>query len=142
MEISSNKIEPMTPLQIQATDKTPRVSFDPANGIFEISGKSIPQDAETFYAPVLEWVEEYVHSSPVKTRFVLNLEYFNISSSKRILFILYKLNELVDSSKDVSVTWYYTDTDEDMKEVGHDFAFMVRVPFEFVAQKKNSAVSA
>lgn len=132
----------MTPLKIDATDKTPQVSFDPANGIFEISGKSIPQDAESFYAPVLAWIEEYVQGSPSKTRFVLNLEYFNISSSKRILFILYKLNELVDASKDVSVTWHYIDSDDDMKEVGHDFAFMVRVPFEFVAQKKNSTISA
>lgn len=132
----------MNSFKIEATDKTPFVSLDPVTGEFEISGKSVPQDAESFFAPVLDWLEEYVRSAPKKTHVILNLEYFNISSSKRILFFLYKLNELVDLHKDVSVTWYYADTDEDMKEVGQDFAFMVRVPFEFISHKKTTATHA
>ena len=45
----------MEALRIQATVKTPEVLFDPANEVFEIKGKSIPDDAEhpqvhrTFY---------------------------------------------------------------------------------------------
>ncbi|HRE98102.1 MAG TPA: DUF1987 domain-containing protein, partial [Flavobacteriales bacterium] len=77
-------------LHIEATEKTPLVKFDPANGAFEIRGKSIPQDADSFYIPILEWMEEYVNNPNSITKVVLDLEYFNISSSKRILFILYK----------------------------------------------------
>lgn len=125
-------------LHIEATEKTPLVKFDPANGAFEIRGKSIPQDADSFYIPILEWMEEYVNNPNSITKVVLDLEYFNISSSKRILFILYKLNELVDKGTDVTVDWYYIDQDDDMKEVGQDFAFMVRVPFSFIAHKRYS----
>lgn len=127
----------MKALIIEATDKTPQVNFDPESGVFEIKGKSIPADAESFYGPVLAWMESYVKSPGKKTHFELNLEYFNITSSKRILFILYKLNELIDKSHDVHVKWYYAESDDDMHEVGQDYAFMVKVPFQFVGYKKD-----
>lgn len=132
----------MHALKIEATDKTPRISFDPTSGNFEIKGKSIPNDAEAFYAPVLEWMENYVKSPGKKTHVELNLEYFNITSSKRILFLLYKLNELIDANHDVQVKWYYAESDDDMHEVGQDYAFMVKVPFQFVGYKKESAHAA
>jgi hypothetical protein len=126
----------MNILYLEATEKTPLVNLDPNTGEFEISGKSIPQDAEAFFSPILEWMDEYVNTTTIPTKVRLNLEYFNISSSKRILFLLYKLNELVDQNKVVTVSWHYVETDDDMKEVGQDFAFMVRVPFEFVPYRK------
>lgn len=128
----------MQVLNIKATDKTPEINFDPSSGNFIIKGKSIPADAEDFYTPVLEWMDEYLKNPSAKTNVELNLEYFNITSSKRILFLLYKLNELIDSNKEVSVKWFYADTDDDMYEVGQDYAFMVKVPFQFVIYKKEN----
>lgn len=136
------KILPMELLYIEATEKTPKVNFDPNKGEFEITGKAIPQDAEAFFGPILQWMEEYVTQAAAKTNVNLNLEYFNISASKRILFVLYKLNELVDKGKQVHVTWHYVESDDDMKEVGQDFAFMVRVPFEFVSHKRSEQLLA
>lgn len=129
-------------LQIEATEKTPFVKFDPKTGEFEVSGKAIPQDAEAFFSPILEWMDEYVSTVDRATHVRIDLEYFNISSSKRILFLLYKLNEIVDKSMPVSVSWYYADSDDDMKEVGQDFAFMVRVPFKFVSYARNARLMA
>ncbi len=122
----------MKALTIDATDRTPFVNFDPDNNRFEISGKSIPKDAESFYEPVLEWLDEYTNHPNTNTEFVFNLEFFNIASSKRILFILYKLNEMVESQYTVNVKWCFSANDDDMYEVGQDYAFMVKVPFEFV----------
>jgi len=123
----------MEPLRIQATVKTPEVLFDPTNEVFEIKGKSVPEDAEEFYHEVLQWVEDYVSNPSEKTVFKIDLEYFNISSSKRILFLFYKLNELKEKGKDIKIVWYYNEDDEDMFEVGQDYAFMVKIPFEFVS---------
>jgi sulfur relay (sulfurtransferase) DsrC/TusE family protein len=128
-------------LRIEATDKTPFVCLNAQTGKLEISGKSIPQDAETFYAPILSWMESYVEQPAHYTEVILNLEYFNISSSKRILFLLYKLNELADKSVKVNIKWFYAENDDDMKEVGQDFAFMVKVPFEFINKSTTSVVS-
>ena len=123
----------MEPLRIQATVKTPEVLFDPANEVFEIKGKSVPDDAEEFYHDILEWVEDYVSNPKENTIFKIDLEYFNISSSKRILFLFYKLNELKEKGNDIKIIWYYNEDDEDMFEVGQDYAFMVKIPFEFVS---------
>lgn len=135
----------MKEIYLVATDKTPMVKLSP-NGEFEIAGKSIPEDAEDFFTPVLRWLDEYVTNPAANTRLSINLEYFNISSSKRILFILYKLNEMVSREHDVRVKWLYDDSDEDMYEVGQDYAFMVKIPFEFVEidrmQQANARLAA
>ena len=115
-----------------ATETTPFLKLDAGVGEFVIEGKSIPSDAEGFYGPVLSWLNEYVDKPNLKTTLVLKLDYFNISSSKRILFIFYKLNELIDAGHQVSVKWYFHEGEDDMHEVGQDFAFMVNIPFEFI----------
>ena len=122
----------MEALRIQATHKTPEILFDPKNETFEIKGKSIPDEAEVFYESVLSWFDDYVADPNKETVLKIDLEYFNISSSKRLLFLLYKLNEMVVKGHNVKVIWRYNERDEDMFEVGQDYAFMVKVPFEFV----------
>ena len=76
------------------------------------------------------------------TTFNIDLEYFNVTSSKRILALLYKLNELSDDGIHVNVNWYYREGDEDMYEVGQDYAYMVKVPFEFKAYKDSDLAIA
>ena len=113
--------------------RTPFVELNQDRGYIELKGRSIPNDAEAFYAQILDWLDQYCSNPSTTTKVVMNLEYFNISSSKRILFLLYKLNELVDNGHDVSIEWHYKENDDDMFEVGQDYAFMVKVPFNFVS---------
>ncbi|MCH2234299.1 MAG: DUF1987 domain-containing protein [Crocinitomicaceae bacterium] len=125
----------MNPLRIQATAKTPEVLLDPSNNIFEIKGKSVPEDADAFYNLILKWFDDYVVQPNESTLLRVDLEYFNISSSKRLLFLLYKLNELQARGADVKIQWFYSEADEDMFEVGQDYAFMVKIPFQFVERE-------
>jgi hypothetical protein len=127
----------MEPLHIQSTIKTPEIIFDPTNQVFEIKGKSIPDDAEDFYSHILIWFDDYVANPCENTTLKIDLEYFNISSSKRLLFLLYKLNELKAKNKNVRVQWLYNEEDQDMFEVGQDYAFMVKVPFDFISYNVN-----
>ncbi len=89
---------------------------------------------EGFCGPVLTWLSEVEGELDDNINFVFDLEYFNISSSKRILFILYKLNNLREKGKDICVSWYFSTDDDEMKEVGEDFAVMVNIPFEFISK--------
>lgn len=117
----------------EASAQTPEINFNPTTGIMEIVGRSIPDQPDDFWIPVLNWFEGYLLNPCDSTTIKINLEYFNITSSKRILFLLYKLNELVDAKKSANVEWHYREADEDMYEVGQDYAYMVKVPFEFKA---------
>lgn len=132
----------MDTLLIQATAQTPLVDLNPSTGIMEIRGRSIPDDPEAFWGAVLTWFDDYMANPNDETLVRIDLEYFNITSSKRILFLLYKLNELVDSGKKAKVEWYYRQSDEDMYEVGQDYAFMVHVPFDFREYTDNDLVVA
>lgn len=123
----------MKALRIRATIKTPEVILDAFNNVFEIKGKSITEDAESFYKEILSWLDEYALNPNVETIVKIDLEYFNISSSKRILFIFYKLSDMVLSGHSVRIQWMYNEEDEDIFEVGQDYAFMVKIPFEFLS---------
>lgn len=121
----------MKTLVIDASPQTPQIHFDAITGVMEIRGRSIPDQADEFWLPILNWFEGYLLHPLANTVVKIDLEYFNISSSKRILFLLYKLNELSEAGKEVHVEWYYRQSDEDMYEVGQDYAYMVKVPFIF-----------
>jgi hypothetical protein len=127
----------MNTLTREATSKTPMIYLSAEEGRFEIKGRSIPGDAEVFWGPVLDWFEGYGSNPSDSTEVKIDLEYFNISSSKRLLFLLYKLNEIAETGKDVRIKWFYREDDEDMFEVGQDYAFMVKVPFEFITYDKD-----
>ena len=122
----------MNVFNCKATETTPHVSFNPENGELIIEGNAIPDDAEEFFLPILNWLEEYTKNTTVQTTLNLKLHYFNVSSSKRILFIFYKLNELIKKNRSVVVNWYYVEDEDEMFEVGQDFAFMVNIPFHFI----------
>ena len=116
-------------VNINKTEIYPTIIMDKENGVFEIKGVSLPIDGKDLYQPVLDFLDEYAKNPNKITLFVFNLKYFNISSSKMFLFMLYKLKELYDSGNAVVVVWSYDD--EDIREAGDDFQHMVDVPFQF-----------
>jgi len=122
-------------LLIEATEITPRVFFNVNEGQYTITGKSLPDNGEKFYQPILDWLENTSNSTAAQIKLHISLEQMNISSSKMILFILYKLKNLKETGKIVSVSWYHAEEDNDMREVGEDYEFMVDIPFRFKTGK-------
>ena len=47
----------MEQLIIDATSHTPAISFNGREGLMEISGRSIPDQPDDFWLPVLNWFE-------------------------------------------------------------------------------------
>ncbi len=120
----------MEVIKLQGTDDTPGVVLDPENMIFEISGRSMPEDVATFYQPILDWMDAHIPQLNDKIVFVFKMDYFNTASSKMLLDILVKLEDYYSEGKDIVVHWYYKEDDEDMMEAGEEYADIVDVPFE------------
>ncbi len=114
-------------LNLEGTEDTPKIILDKNNGIYEISGRSLPEDSAEFYQPVLDWLDEYAGSPNDSSTFVFKLEYFNTASSKLILDVLSKLEDI----EGATVDWYFHEDDEDMQEAGEEFSELVEIPFEF-----------
>ena len=58
----------MEAITFEGTAKTPTVKFDAANGIFEIKGRSIPENSIEFYKPLVDWLDEYAKSPQDNTQ--------------------------------------------------------------------------
>ncbi len=120
----------MENLNIQQGIKTPHLSFSKDTGVLEIKGKSIPENSIEFYRPVYEWLDQYAQQPQAKTKLVVQLEYFNTSSSKCLLDVFRKLEMLQNNGKSaVEVLWLYEEDDEDIMEAGDDYQTIVKLPF-------------
>ena len=122
----------MNPILINSTEDTPGVRLDVAANIFELSGRSLPEDVVKFYKPILDWLDEYAQSPNAHTVFDFKLSYFNTASSKIILDILMKLEGMNDDGKDITIKWHFPSDDEDMEEAGKEYSEIVSIPIEFV----------
>ena len=116
----------MRSLLIASTAKTPQIEFDAEQNQLTLTGRSIPENAVDFYRPVLDWTHCLEADTPLKV--MVQLEYFNTSSSKCLLDLFKRL----ETSDAVEVMWYFDSDDEDMLEAGEDYDHIVKLPFKFV----------
>ena len=120
-------------IEILGNQDTPGVIFDLENKLFQISGRSFPADADSFYQPLIKWLDDYRKSGPGDTTvFDVKMEYFNTASAKMILDIFFKLEDIFEEGNDVKIRWYCLEEDEDMLEAGEEFNEIVELEFEFI----------
>lgn len=110
----------------------PGIILDKETGKFEILGKTCPEDAIEFYEPVFQWLDEYSKAPLEKTVFDFKLTYFNTVSSKVIMMIMMRLEEIQQEGNEVVIRWFYPEDDEDLEESGIDFESMLGMDFEFI----------
>lgn len=148
----------MKPLIIPPTEHTPKVVFDietlqKGKHIFEISGESMPEDVQSFYEPLLQWLDELqsylkafedkAHDNRQrKIRLKFNLVYFNSSSAKYLFDIIQKMEEINKRghNANIKIVWLYNPKDVDMLEAGEEFKSMTSIPFELSALKAGETI--
>lgn len=122
----------MESLHIAATEDTPEITLDYQNRKFMFVGRSLPEDVVSFYKPVLEWLDAFEESPLADAEFEFKLEYFNTASSKLILDILLKINDIFEEGTPLKVKWYYMELDIDLQEAGEEYSELIETPFELV----------
>ncbi|MDX9696207.1 MAG: DUF1987 domain-containing protein [Bacteroidales bacterium] len=135
----------MKSINIPATEKSPKVVFEPKKQFFEMEGNSRPENVRDFFYPIIDTLKEHfdgiikkatkAENEPV-FNFNFKLEYFNSASAKFISDILVIVKSCNDNNIHIKVNWYFEDGDEDMKEVGEDFSDMISFPFNFIMVKR------
>src|SRR4051812_35185944 len=107
----------METINMPPTDYTPKVLFDPKLDTFEISSRSLPENASQFYAPILNWLKEYLNSPKSISNFVFHFEIISTASTKEIIKIILLIDKISKASK-VKVNWNYDKNDFDLRETG------------------------
>ena len=133
----------MKALILPATRSTPGIHFDPALGVFELTGTSVPENASEFYQPVVEWLAG--HLSDLKGEHVMHfhLSYFNSTSLKAIYQLLKQAKEAcLMGQSSLRVCWHGDADDELLVETASMLSDLLDMPMEVVPNAEDGARAA
>ena len=119
---------------------TPEIILDKEEDFFYISGKSVMENSEEFYKPVLNWFEKYFKNPQKISGIIFALEYFNSSSSIQIgkIIDLFVKNQ---NKTQVIIDWIYESGDELSEESGKEFENIYGYKFNIIEiDEKNSKI--
>ncbi len=121
----------MKALIIKNEVDTPEIILDKENNKFSIIGRSIPENAVSFYRPVVDWLEEYANSPLPNTELQFRFDYFNTASAKQIAKIILIIEKISKTAK-IKVKWFYPKGDIDMKLDGMRYKELTEIDIEIV----------
>jgi hypothetical protein len=124
-------------INYKASGLNPGITLNTETKEFRFFGKSCPENVVEFYAPIINWLEEYKANALEKTVFEFNLEYYNTASSKILFVIMQKLEAIKESGKEVVIKWYYPEDDEALEEAGEEYDDLIDVDFELIATESS-----
>jgi hypothetical protein len=116
---------------IQGTSETPGITLDKNKGEIKFSGRSMPEDAKSFYQPLKQWILNYSKDPQPGTHVIFAYEYFNTASSKMIMELVECVKAIMEKDPDMRVEWHYLEDDDDMLEAGEDYSDITGLDFEF-----------
>jgi hypothetical protein len=118
-------------VHIKASSETPEVILNKKEGEIKFSGRSMPEDAKSFYNPLKQWIAEYAENPAPGTRVVFEYEYFNTASSKMIFELIHLCKSLKESGHDLKIEWHYLEDDDDILDSGETFQEISGLTFNF-----------
>lgn len=107
---------------------TPRVEFDGEAGVLRLAGESHPEDAASFYAPLILWLDGLVAGPPRAVILELRLTFFSAATRPQLVALLRRLRRWASRGAEVRATWFIDPGDEDMIDVAGDLAAMSGLP--------------
>jgi hypothetical protein len=124
----------MERITIAAKNLTPHIDLNPQDGLLSFTGESYPENALSFYRPVIDWIRDYFDQAAAgaRTTVRISLRYMNTSSTKIFMTLFDLCQDAVGHGKPVEIEWLYRHDDELMRDMGEDLRFELRVPFRFV----------
>jgi hypothetical protein len=123
-------------MEISETKDSPYFLLDSKTGFIILKGRSTLILTKDFYEPIIDIIKIYIGTNPLYTKMVVDLEFFNTSSSKYILMIFQELRKLIKMELKVEIDWYYDEDDDDMHEAGCDYSYLVKgLSFNLILKK-------
>ena len=120
----------MDMIQLSATEDLPEINFDGNKGFFQISKRSLPENAVLFYEPLAEYVTNYLKLPQSETNIFFHFDYINTSSTKQLLKIILLFDQLKHEQK-VALNWHYDQGDSDMLQTGRRLEKLTSLKFNF-----------
>ena len=127
-------------LIIEKSDWTPSIAcaIDSStnDGVIEMNGRCINLSADAFFQNVNQWINAYCLNPCPKTDVQLMIEYINGFNCKFILTLLQKIVRISLGGRIVTISWFYENGDDDMKEIGEVLSQSLNFEFTFIMKNK------
>ena len=117
---------------IESTDVSPEIKFDLQQDLFLVKGRSMHENSEEFYQPVIDWLRSNAAGLKRSVNFDVSLDYYNTGSFIRLMALFNCIQELNDGGSQFTIRWICEADDEDNIEDGASFKEVVKVPFEII----------
>jgi hypothetical protein len=113
----------METIQLAGTDRTPTLLFDFGQNHFSLAGESYPEDVSAFYGALLSRLTIHLDGlQGADVCFEFQFIYFNSSTAKVVMRLFEALEQAAQHGNRVRVNWYHEEDDDNMREMGEEFA--------------------
>jgi hypothetical protein len=114
-----------------ASERHPEIRL--SDGLISIKGHSIPKNPRKIYKPVLQWVKAYVKNPEPHTEVLLQIDFFDSTSTKAIFDILKTLAICQNTNDEIEMIfkWFYLKEDDSTKEMGKFLESKLDVTFNY-----------
>jgi len=121
----------MKPYKIAPKEDRPEILLDSNLSLFFMRGRSFMEDTFSFYKPIGEWLIDYCSIPENFLDLELRFVYISTSSVKELVRIFTRL-ENIYTGKNIRVSWYYPNDDEDLFELGQDLKDVLTISFSLI----------
>lgn len=125
----------MENLIAEGSKDKPKINFNKDKGNLYIGGSSLPENVLEVYAPILEWLDNYILQPNPNTKIEFFFEYLNTASSQMIMRVLEKCLELKERCDTLTINWCYTAGDFDMRDFGHELTELTSYPINIITRE-------
>ncbi|MCX4189427.1 biofilm regulation phosphoprotein SiaC [Methylophaga sp. OBS3] len=117
-------------LFLEQTKNTPKLNAEPSSGLFTIEGDSYPENSYEFFAPVFEWVEQFLATADNTLVMHIQIAYMNTSSVKAMMDLFDMMEDAYLKGKKVEVIWFYDPRNERVVDMVEEFMEDCSFPFK------------
>jgi hypothetical protein len=121
-----------TKFYIAGTTSSPEIDFNVEEKKFIVRGRSMPNDAESFFNPILTWLRDNLKHQFLKANIDVTLDYYNTGSFIRLMSMFNLLEELNGFDNELTIRWICESDDDDNIADGESFKDVLKIPFEII----------
>lgn len=113
----------------------PIIKYDEMKGKIHIKGRSISNEAESYFGEFMPYLRECTHKRPTDMNIIMELEYINTKTTK-ILMTFFGIikDEIVAYGFKANIDWIIDGEDEDMLDMAHDYESLTDLKFNIITK--------
>lgn len=118
--------------EIEATERSPRVYFNPKEGLLEIGGISILENSMDFFYGLNRALSDYSFNPAINTTVNLKFEYVNSSTILSVTRLLNTIDKMIGLRTSIEINWYFDKEDLEMKELGQFYDELMKCKINLI----------